>query len=68
MMVGLPIGTRGHESMSESSTFAGVIAPGTNRFGWDGRDQRGERVAPGVYFVRVSLDRTSRTVAVVAAN
>ncbi len=32
---------------------AGRLAAGTTRFAWDGRDDGGERVTAGVYFVRV---------------
>ena len=31
-----------------------VLAPGTHRFQWDGRDASGARVAPGIYLVRVT--------------
>jgi hypothetical protein len=34
----------------------GVQASGTNRIEWDGRDDAGQRVASGVYFVRVRAE------------
>jgi hypothetical protein len=35
------------------SLFAGRLAPGRYSFAWDLRDGRGQRLAAGVYFVRV---------------
>ncbi len=38
-------------------TFAdGWLAAGPHAMAWDGRDARGQRVAPGVYFVRFEAD------------
>jgi hypothetical protein len=35
--------------------------PGDHAVAWDGRDQSGERVAPGIYVVRVAAGEASRT-------
>ncbi len=35
------------------TVFEGVADAGDLNLSWDGRDQRGERVAPGAYFVRL---------------
>jgi hypothetical protein len=32
----------------------GLLAAGESELSWDGRDDRGRRVAPGPYFVRVT--------------
>lgn len=37
-------------------------SPATNSFVWDGRSDTGVRVAPGVYWIRVSSNGTSRMV------
>lgn len=39
----------------------GARAPGTHRVEWDGRDDRGRRVAPGSYFCRLEAGGTSAT-------
>jgi len=33
---------------------AGDYAAGTHELSWDGRSDQGERVAPGLYFVRMA--------------
>jgi photosystem II stability/assembly factor-like uncharacterized protein len=33
-----------------------VLAPGSHRFTWDGKDSRGEAAASGIYFARVGLE------------
>ncbi len=40
---------------------AGTYAPGTHRIAWDGSDERGRRVGPGVYLVRLETAGVSRT-------
>ena len=37
----------------------GMLAAGTRRLTWDGRDDRGERAGAGVYFLRATLDGRS---------
>jgi len=34
----------------------GTVEPGTHTLRWDGRDLRGNRVASGVYFLKVRAD------------
>ena len=46
----------------------GVLAPGRHPLAWDGRDARGSRVAPGVYFVRASDGSASSTQRLVVAD
>jgi hypothetical protein len=44
---------------------AGRWEPGTHEVAWDGRDDDGRALAPGVYFLRVragSIERTARWV------
>jgi len=43
-----------------------LVAPGTQAVDWDGRNDRGHKVAPGLYFVRmVSGPRTWQKTVVV---
>jgi flagellar hook assembly protein FlgD len=35
------------------SLFDGFTAPGLNRFRWNGQNEMGEKVAGGIYFVRL---------------
>jgi hypothetical protein len=39
----------------------GFVGPGLHRFGWKANDSRGERVAPGVYLLRVFAGERSAT-------
>jgi hypothetical protein len=41
--------------------FDGTAQPGFNRIAWDGRDQSNREVASGVYFYRLTSDRSSIT-------
>ena len=44
-------------------TFAtGAWNPGTHTLTWDGRDDRGNTVAPGVYFLRIEAGTIRETV------
>ena len=47
--------------------FNGPAASGSHRVFWDGRDQRGRAVAPGLYYARMSAGgvQASRTIIVV---
>jgi len=48
------------------ATLADEVLPsGATRLRWDGRDQRGRRAAPGVYFVRASAGDAHRQVKLV---
>jgi hypothetical protein len=43
--------------------FAGLeVRPGTHRWVWDGLDDGGRRVPPGIYFCRLTGKGVSRTV------
>ncbi len=57
-----------HDAAGQSvrKFFEGVFLPGVLKFRWDGTNARGERVAPGVYFVSLKAKeiRRSRTIAV----
>ena len=44
----------------------GTCAAGSHSLGWDGRDQRGARVAAGVYLVRLSAEGVTRARRIVA--
>jgi len=46
----------------------GTLDPGPHALAWDARDERGERVSPGVYFVHARAGDTSRTRRVVVAG
>ncbi len=39
--------------------FAGILEAGTWRYEWDGRDERGNYVAPGKYFIETLSDGVS---------
>jgi hypothetical protein len=41
--------------------ITGNFAPGLNEVNWDGRDERGVRVTPGVYFSRLEVGTQVRT-------
>ena len=38
-------------------TFTPAFAPGRNEVVWDGKNDRGSRVSPGVYFCRLTADQ-----------
>jgi hypothetical protein len=40
---------------------AGALDAGTHRLHWDLRDSAVRRVAPGIYFVRLSAERAAHT-------
>jgi len=42
--------------------FAGTLASGERRFAWDGADDRGRAVRPGVYFARLRTDDVNAAV------
>jgi hypothetical protein len=46
------------------SLFRGSAASGTNRFDWDGRNDTGQRVVGGIYFIEAAMgnDRTRRKI------
>jgi hypothetical protein len=46
------------------SLFRGSAASGTNRFEWDGRNDTGQRVVGGIYFIEAAMgnDRTRRKI------
>jgi photosystem II stability/assembly factor-like uncharacterized protein len=46
----------------------GTLEPGAHTLAWDTRDHRGERVPPGVYFVRASDGSATRTRRLVVAE
>jgi aminopeptidase N len=43
----------------------GEAGPGVSEVAWDGRDARGNQVAPGAYFCRMTTDEGARTARVV---
>lgn len=47
------------------SIFDGVLAPGKSEFMWDGKDERGQTVPSGVYYVRVASGRESNLLKVI---
>ncbi len=46
----------------------GEHAAGQVELGWDGRDERGERSAAGVYFIHATFDRDTRTAKLVVTR
>jgi hypothetical protein len=46
----------------------GVLAPGLGSWRWDGNDQQGDRVASGVYFVRLTAGRSRDTAKLVVVR
>jgi hypothetical protein len=42
--------------------FSGVLTAGAHRLAWDGRDQRGVAVAPGIYFAKLSTEEGEQRV------
>jgi hypothetical protein len=44
-----------------ATLVSGEMPPGRQSVVWDGRDDAGERVASGIYFVRLSSDADTRT-------
>lgn len=41
--------------------LAGTLEPGRQVLAWDGRDERGGRVSPGIYFIRARVARSEAT-------
>jgi hypothetical protein len=48
--------------------FEGIRPKGLHTMAWDGRTSRGDRLPPGVYFVRLRAGRESRTARLVIAE
>ncbi len=63
---GLPIAARTRVSVADVSgrsirtLVVGTFAAGRHELSWDGRSDAGRKVAPGVYFVRVTAGGTTR--------
>jgi outer membrane protein assembly factor BamB len=47
---------------------AEVRSAGVHQFAWDGRDDRGKSVRPGIYYCRATADRSSMTRKLVKVN
>lgn len=45
--------------------YAGKIMPGEHQLTWDGRDDKGQATASGIYFLKLKSDRASRTIKMV---
>ncbi len=47
-----------------SILYNGINTPGQHEIRWDGRDTRGRKVSSGVYLLKVTVDRYTKTVKV----
>jgi flagellar hook assembly protein FlgD len=50
------------------SVHRGVLAAGEHRLEWDGRDEAGNAVAPGLYMARLHANAEERLLKLVRAN